>query len=215
MLICLNSVADFHSDSPGSELSTPCLFLSLCEHRYNNENKKQKIRNFSLSPLSLSTSEESDRRKKTESEKEIQLILQNLRKGKVKGVKVCNTQDERAFVEAWIVHCTYKLLFTQEQVIKATDSQILEVMRRRSGTEMDRRKYYRLKDKFLSREKKPATKLDLLRVTMTGRREKKQRVGIPSEHVLTGLGSLFEQDRDVAKDDDLPILAEDRRIAGE
>lgn len=125
-------------------------------------------------------------------------------------VRLCSGRQETAFVEAWLVHCVHKILNTDETTIKATDRQIRVIMQARAGIAIVDANYYRLKRKFISRPGKPATKFELLKEVVKGRRQEGELSGTPSEYELTGLGWLFDQPG--AFDNLLPAEAMDRRV---
>jgi hypothetical protein len=109
-------------------------------------------------------------------------------------VRLCNGKQELAFVTAWMIHCLHKILHTEEQVLKATDEQVRSVMADRCGVDIDDKSYYRLKDRFITRPGKPASKFELLRELVKGKRAHGQQPGTPSEYALTGMEWLFTQD---------------------
>jgi hypothetical protein len=128
--------------------------------------------------------------------------------GKGSGRWLCANAQERAFVEAVIVHCLHKLLQTEEGVIKATNDQLRGIMRARHGLEPHPQQFARLKHTFITRPGKPAKRFELMRETAQGRRT--AHGGIPSEYELTGLGWLFSREEGCEADwaggqDDDPV----------
>src|SRR5262249_16711527 len=83
--------------------------------------------------------------------------------------KVCKNKQELAFLEGWLVHCIHKLRDTQEGLpIKATRQQILEIIEGRDGLVLVNEQFERLKKRFISRDGKPAIRVELLRQVKTG-----------------------------------------------
>jgi hypothetical protein len=112
--------------------------------------------------------------------------------GKESGRRLCANAQERAFVEAVMMHCLHKLLHTKEGIIKATNDQLRGIMVARHGLEPHPQQFARLKHKFITRPGKPAARFELMRETVQGRRT--AHGGIPSEYELTGLGWLFSRE---------------------
>jgi hypothetical protein len=108
--------------------------------------------------------------------------------------RLCQGKQELALVESWLAHTLHKILDTEDRVIRATDDQIMGVMASRSGVAIDRKSYYGLKGKFITRQGRPATRCELLVEVVKGRREPGQRAGIPSEYELGVFGWLLEMD---------------------
>jgi len=106
-------------------------------------------------------------------------------------ILLCKGKWERAFVESWLIHCLHKLLYTEEKCIRATDEQIKALIHDRFGMKLDNKIYYGLKAKFISRVGKPASKFELLREMVKGKKEAGEAVGMPSKYALTGLGYLL------------------------
>lgn len=102
---------------------------------------------------------------------------------------LCVRDQDRAFVEAILVHCWHIIRDTQEEVIRATNRQIRAIMLSRHGLDVDDSHFARLKHRFISRPQKPAARFELLRETVQGR--KTSHGGIPSQYALTGLGWLL------------------------
>lgn len=96
--------------------------------------------------------------------------------------------QEHAFVEAWIIHCWHKLMHTQEQSIFATRDQVRSIISNRHGLELHNQQFERLKRKYISRDRCPASRLELVRQVTTG------SPGVPSEFELVWLGWLFTED---------------------
>lgn len=105
--------------------------------------------------------------------------------------RLCQTEEEKVFVEALIVHVTHKRLHTDEVgPILMTYAQVREIASARhplasDGPKWVTRQLGRLMDKFVTRPGKPASRLELLRRTREG------RPGTPSEYETTGLEQLL------------------------
>jgi Bifunctional DNA primase/polymerase, N-terminal len=99
--------------------------------------------------------------------------------------RLCFGADERVFVTALIVHAMYKRFYTHEATIKMTHAQLREIIQDRHprGQEWrgDNKQIGRLKKRFITQQRRPAEKYELLRETRKG------KPGIPSEYEPTGI----------------------------
>ena len=118
------------------------------------------------------------------------------------GIRLCNSDDERAFVEALVVLTTYKILHTREYsdeaVIRMTHDQIRQIAsNRREGLEWGHQQVERLKCKYVTREAdgKPASRFELLREVLKGERKRSHPRGRPSEYQPTGVLRLLTPPR--------------------
>lgn len=93
-------------------------------------------------------------------------------------------------MEAVLVHCWHIIRDTEEEIIRATNRQIRAIMLSRHGLGVDDSHFARIKRRYLTRPQKPASRFELLRETVQGR--KTSHGGIPSQYALTGLGWLFD-----------------------
>jgi hypothetical protein len=100
---------------------------------------------------------------------------------------LCQTPQDRAFVEAWAVYVAYKRDVLKEDPVKATRDQIRRLIEDRHGLTLDNQQYERLLKKFVTREGRPATRFELAIQTVTG------RPGTPSEFVPTGIIHLLPE----------------------
>jgi hypothetical protein len=111
---------------------------------------------------------------------------------------LCESGDERAFVEALVVQATYKLFhvreYTEDRVIRATHDQLRQIASdRHDGLRWAPEQIERLKRKYVTREGdgKPATRFELLREVRKGERGRGQSKGRPSEYRPTGILELL------------------------
>lgn len=107
---------------------------------------------------------------------------------------LCESDDERAFVEALMAQATYKMLHTREysadRVIRATHDQIRRIAGgSREGPGWSSEQFERLKRKYVTRELdgKPASRFELLREARKGERRRGEPRGRPSEYRPTGI----------------------------
>jgi hypothetical protein len=110
------------------------------------------------------------------------------------GKPLCESEDERAFVEALLVQAIYKMHHTREYsddgVIRATHDQLGRIVgARHGGLRWAPQQIERLKRKYVTREgdDKPASRFELLREVRKGERGRGQARGRPSEYRPTGL----------------------------
>jgi hypothetical protein len=96
-------------------------------------------------------------------------------------ILLCQTDREFAFVEALLAYLAYKVVELGEDPPKATREQLAWAIEDRHGLNLSKREIARMKDKFIGRQDKPATRYELAFQTRTGRQ------GVPSEFRLTGL----------------------------
>jgi hypothetical protein len=113
------------------------------------------------------------------------------------GVRLCNSDNERAFVEALAVMTTYKILHTREYsdeaVVRMTHDQLKQIAAdRNKGLVWGPQQVERLKRKYVTREAdgKPASRFELLREVLKGERKPGQALGRPSEYRPTGILQL-------------------------
>ena len=118
------------------------------------------------------------------------------------GIRLCNSDDEQAFVEALVVLTTYKINHTHkyrdEALIRMTHDQIRQIAgNRREGLKWGHQQVERLKCKYVTREAdgKPASRFELLREVRKGERKRNQTVGRPSEYRPTGVLCLLTSPR--------------------
>jgi hypothetical protein len=111
---------------------------------------------------------------------------------------LCESDDERAFVEALLVQATYKMDCTREYfddgVIRATHDQLRRIAgARHGGLRWAPQQIERLKRKYVTREGdgKPASRFELLREVRKGERGRGQARGRPSEYRPTGILQFF------------------------
>jgi hypothetical protein len=98
--------------------------------------------------------------------------------------KLCSTEHERVFVDAHLVYFGYKRRIG-ENPVRGTRDQIRELIEDRYMIELDNTQFERLKQKYITREGKPATRYELLRQTQAGRQ------GFASVFGLTGILNLM------------------------
>jgi hypothetical protein len=106
------------------------------------------------------------------------------------GRLLCQSEDERHYVEALIVHVTHKRIDLGEALIKMTDDQIRQIARDRrveGWRPWDCQQMDRLKRKILSRPGRPATRLELMSMTLKGEARRGRKPGFPSEYQTTGI----------------------------
>jgi hypothetical protein len=111
---------------------------------------------------------------------------------------------QKAFIDAWLCVVLHNLLDTGHDRVVATDKQVIELMKSKSGIDIDPHSYYRLKHDYVTRwkadkdghptdELQPARKCELLVEVVKG-----QRVGggslWPSEYDLSAFGWLLESE---------------------
>jgi hypothetical protein len=104
------------------------------------------------------------------------------------GVSLCQTEQERQFVEALLLHCRQKWQESPGGPIRMTHDQAKEIIRVRHGIDLDPQQFQRLKRKFVTslpaevgKVVRPAERFELLREV------KKGYLGVPSESEVTGL----------------------------
>jgi hypothetical protein len=114
------------------------------------------------------------------------------------GIRLCNSRDEQAFVEALLIQTMHKILHTREyaddHVIRMTHDQLRRTAgQRHGGLHWRPQQLERLKRKYLTRDGdgKPATRLELLQETCRGNRKRGQETGEPSAYQPTGIVSLL------------------------
>ena len=107
---------------------------------------------------------------------------------------LCESGDERAFVEALLVQATYKIHHAREYsddgVIRATHDQLGRIAgARHGGLRWAPQQIERLKRKYVTREGdgKPASRFELLREVRKGERRRGHPKGRPSEYRPTGI----------------------------
>jgi hypothetical protein len=108
--------------------------------------------------------------------------------------RLCETEDERHYVEALIVQATHKRIDLGEVEIKMTDEQIRQIARDRrmeGWRPWDCQQMDRLKRKYLCRPGRPATRLELMRMTQEGRPRRGRQPGLPSHYQATGIEGLL------------------------
>jgi hypothetical protein len=113
------------------------------------------------------------------------------------GRRLCESDDERAFVKALVVQVTHKLFHTREyrddRVIRMTHDQLRRIAgERHGGLAWGPQQVERLKCKYISREGdgKPASRFELLREVRKGERKRGHARGCPSEYRPTGIAQL-------------------------
>jgi hypothetical protein len=108
--------------------------------------------------------------------------------------RLCETDQEQAFVEALIVLVTHKRRLG-ESPISMTNAQVQAlVTERHPDTPLEHRQTFeRLKERYITRQngEKPASRFELLREIRKGTRKPGQAVGIPSEYEATGIERLL------------------------
>jgi hypothetical protein len=114
------------------------------------------------------------------------------------GVHLCNSDDERAFVEALVIQTMHKILHTREylddRVIQMTQDQIRQIAgSRHEARNWGPQQLERLKCKYLTRDGdgKPTTRFELLREIRKGFRKRGQKSGEPSAYQPTGVMLLL------------------------
>jgi hypothetical protein len=110
--------------------------------------------------------------------------------------RLCESGDELAFVEAILVHVIHKVKrgeFRPEddssRVLMTHDQLRQIVSDRHGGPAWDNTQFERLKAKYVGRpgDGKPATRAELLREVVKGRKEPGGPPGVPSEYLATGI----------------------------
>jgi hypothetical protein len=109
---------------------------------------------------------------------------------------LCVSDDESAFVEALLVHAIHKVKIgewhpdDESSRLLMTHDQLRQIVSdRHGGLAWDNKQFERLKAKYISRpgDGKPATRAELLREVVKGRKEPGGRPGVPSEYRATGI----------------------------
>ena len=96
--------------------------------------------------------------------------------------------NERALVRALLVHFAHKRAEAPAGAggpYKATNGQLRELMSSRWGVEVSDGSFWLLLRRYMTTEKHPARKVELIRRVFEGGREKGERVGRPSEYELS------------------------------
>jgi hypothetical protein len=117
-------------------------------------------------------------------------------------IRLCESRDEVAFVEALVVHATHKVNLGEfapadpDGVVVMTHDQVRAIARQRRGAEWDNRQFERLKSKYVGRpnDGKPAVRFELLREKRKGRKRPGGSAGIASEYIATGIRALLAMD---------------------
>jgi hypothetical protein len=111
---------------------------------------------------------------------------------------LCESEDERAFVEALLVQAIYKIHHTREYsddgVIRVTHDQLGRIVgARHRDLRWAPQQIERLKRKYVTRERdgKPASRFELLLEVRKGERGRGQARGRPSEYRPTGILRFF------------------------
>lgn len=122
----------------------------------------------------------------------------NCKRGTQIGKSLCESDDERAFVEALTVQASYKMFHTGEYledgVIRATHEQLGRIAgARHGGLRWAPQQIERLKRKYVTREGdgKAASRFELLREVRKGERGRGGARGRPSEYRPTGILRFF------------------------
>lgn len=109
---------------------------------------------------------------------------------------LCETGEERHFVEALVVHCMHKARVEPGPMVRATNDQIAEIVADRYNLDIGHHQTFEiLKAKYISRpnDGKFAKRYELLRELVKGKRDwRTGQPGTPSEYERTGIAFLLD-----------------------
>ncbi len=115
-------------------------------------------------------------------------------------IRLCDSKDERLFIEALLAVVSWKLKHTAETTLTLTNDQLRQVVSKRFKIDMpvwDNKQIVRLKQKYVNRlspngNREPARVFELLRELRRGHKGKGMAKGSPSEYELTGIKILLQ-----------------------